>query len=134
MKHTVKQVKGKMGEQWACQWMVLKGYKILDRNWKSGVHEIDMVCTDGKRLIFVEVRSRFCATKSFPEASVWLLKQTSLQKATRKYLSENITQLPVRQDVVGVRFSAWGRQLLHIPDAFNACNSTSVTHSSKLYY
>lgn len=131
---TVKQAKGIMGELWALEWMKQHGYTILAKNWRSGRYEIDLVCTDGKVIVFVEVRSHFSATKSFPETSILLLKQTSVQKATRKYMAENRIQLPVRQDVVGVRFSAWGRQLLHIPDAFNLGTSTSFTQSSKLYH
>ena len=134
MRKTVKQAKGVMGEKWAEQWMQRQGYQILHRNWRSGHYQIDLVCTDGKKIVFVEVRSHFCATKSFPESSVWLLKQTSVQRGTRKYISENKIQLPVRQDVVGIRFSPWGKQLLHIPDAFNLRTSISVTHSSKLYH
>jgi putative endonuclease len=131
---TVKQVKGMMGELWAQEWMIQHGFTILAKNWRSGRYEIDLVCTNGKLIVFVEVRSQFSATKSFPESSILSLKQTSVQKATRKYIAENRIQLPVRQDVVGVRFSSWGKQLLHIPDAFNSRTSTSLTHSSKLYH
>ena len=131
---TVKQAKGIMGELWALEWMKQHGYTIIAKNWRSGRYEIDLVCTDGKVMVFVEVRSHVSATKSFPDASILLLKQTSVQKATRQYMVENHVQLPVRQDVVGVRFSAWGRQLLHIPDAFNLGTSTSFTQSSKLYH
>lgn len=131
---TVKQAKGMMGEIWALEWMKQHGYTILAKNWRSGRYEIDLVCTDGKVIVFVEVRSFFSATKSFPESSILSLKQTSVHKATKKYIAENRIQLPVRQDVVGIRFSSWGKQLLHIPDAFSMRSSTSLTQSSKLYH
>ncbi|MFN5890304.1 MAG: YraN family protein [Bacteroidota bacterium] len=119
MRKTVRQTKGMMGEMCAELWMKRQGFSVLQKNWRSGNYEIDLICSNGKIMVFVEVRSQFSATKSFPESSILLLKQTSVQKASRKYLAENRVQLPVRQDVVGVRFSPWGKQLLHIPDAFH---------------
>ena len=49
---------GKNGEDLAVEYLVNKGYKILERNWRSGHKEIDIIAMDGDTLVVVEVKCR----------------------------------------------------------------------------
>ena len=47
---------GKLGEDLAVNYLINKGYQILERNWRSGHKEIDIIALDGDTLVAVEVR------------------------------------------------------------------------------
>ncbi|MBO7499129.1 MAG: YraN family protein, partial [Bacteroidaceae bacterium] len=49
---------GRRGEDLATAFLLSKGYGILERNWKSGRKEIDIIAQDGRDLVFVEVKTR----------------------------------------------------------------------------
>ena len=49
---------GKRGEDLATEYLMKKGYKILERNFRAGKCEIDIVAKDGQKLVFVEVKTR----------------------------------------------------------------------------
>lgn len=56
-KRTEKQKIGKKGEDIAVKFLIEKGYKILDRNYRSRRNEIDIVALDRGEMVFVEVKS-----------------------------------------------------------------------------
>lgn len=56
-KPTEKQIIGKIGEDFACDYLRNKGYKIIDRNYLRKWGEIDIVAKDNKKLYFVEVKT-----------------------------------------------------------------------------
>jgi len=56
-KPTGKQVIGKIGEDCACKYLEINGYKIIDRNYLRKWGEIDIVAKDGNILHFIEVKS-----------------------------------------------------------------------------
>lgn len=50
---------GKTAEQVVCQYLESRGYKIIDRNWRSKLAEIDVVAKKENCVFFVEVKYRF---------------------------------------------------------------------------
>ena len=63
--------KGKQGEKIAEEYLINKGWKILDKNFHySKMAEIDLVCRFGDEIIFVEVKTRTTATFGAPEEAV----------------------------------------------------------------
>ena len=88
---TLRQEKGRAGEDAAADWLEKAGMRILARNWRSGSYELDLVCRDGDELVFVEVRLRGKGSRS-------------VVKATRAYLSASGEwDVPCRFDLVCVR-------------------------------
>ena len=49
---------GERGENVAAKFLRNQGYKILERNYRTSVGEIDIIARDGKTLVFVEVKTR----------------------------------------------------------------------------
>lgn len=49
---------GKWGEDMAAAYLQEKGYSILERDWKSGHHDLDIIAQEGNTLVVVEVKTR----------------------------------------------------------------------------
>ena len=49
---------GVLGEELACKYLVRKGYKIIERNFRKKYQEIDIIATHGSTLVFIEVKTR----------------------------------------------------------------------------
>lgn len=100
---TLRQEKGRAGEDAAADWLKKAGMRILARNWRSGSYELDLVCRDGDELVFVEVRLRGKGSLASPEASMTPAKCRSVVKAARAYLSASGEwDVPCRFDLVCV--------------------------------
>src|SRR3990167_11056303 len=96
-------IKGDIGEEFACKYLVENGYKILERNFRIRGGEIDIIALDGKTLVYVEVKTRTQKFFGLPEESVTFHKIKFLQRAAKFYRNnrKNLPQLE-RIDVVSV--------------------------------
>lgn len=112
---------GGRGEMLAARYLRNKGYKIITRNFRCGMGEIDIVARDGKTLVFVEVKTR-SEDSPTPEAQVNAQKQHQITKIARYYLSRyGQPQPPARFDVVAVIWPENGDAVIrHTPGAFAA--------------
>ncbi len=77
--------KGKIGEDAACKYLKSLGFKIIERNFRKGYSEIDIVALDGKTLVFVEVKTRYGNTFGNPEEAITFWKRRSLIRAAEYY-------------------------------------------------
>ncbi len=94
---------GAQGEQIAERFLRTKGYRILARNVRSKLGEIDLVATEGKALVFVEVRSASGSGFGRPEESLRGRKQGRLSRLARAYLTRHrLEPQAVRFDLVTV--------------------------------
>ncbi len=90
-------------ESIAADYLTEQGYQILQRNYRSGRHEIDLICLDNECLVFVEVKG--CAGTSLgdPVYKVDRRKQESLIAAAQGFLLGAVRNFEsVRFDVVTV--------------------------------
>lgn len=78
---------GRLGESLAARHLEERGLTLLARNYRCRGGEIDLVCRDGKALVFVEVRLRRNAGFGGAGASITASKQRRLILAARHYLS-----------------------------------------------
>lgn len=110
---------GDRGENLAARYLRNRGYKIIMRNYRSPLGEIDIVARDGKTIVFVEVKTRAYDDPE-PEDQVNAAKQHQITKAARTYLSRyGIPQPPARFDVVAIIWPNGRDPLIrHTPHAF----------------
>jgi putative endonuclease len=109
---------GRRGEDIAASHLVDKGYKIIQRNWRCSVGELDIVAEDGDTLVFVEVRTRKGQRFGTAEESVTPTKQARLIELAQTYLQKTSTRSRLwRIDVVAVQLGAGLPQVNHIENA-----------------
>lgn len=93
---------GKWGEDLAASYLEEQGYEILERDWKSGHHDLDIVARDENSLVIVEVKTRRNRLFGDPEEAIDYKKRLSLQSAANHYVKSHRTKAPVRIDVISI--------------------------------
>jgi putative endonuclease len=94
---------GRQGEEIAEQYLLDKGYKVLERNYHSQQGEIDLVAREGEFLVFVEVKSYSFRSLGTPQGAVRKNKKGSIVHAAETYLYKNkIKDTYCRFDVVTI--------------------------------
>ena len=114
---------GKIGEDLAVELLIKKGYQILERNWRSGHKEIDIIALDGDTLVAVEVKTRKSNTYGEPDIAVGVMKQKMLIWAADAYVRYKNLDVDVRFDIVSIVFTDKDKHIEHIEDA---CVVTSL--------
>ena len=111
---------GQKGESAAEQYLRRKGYRIVARNLRSSVGELDLVAEDGQVLVFVEVKARRTDTFGGAIYAVHRRKQEKLIHLAALYLARHhIKDRPCRFDVVLLQgVDAVPAQIEHIQNAF----------------
>jgi putative endonuclease len=91
-------------EQMAADFLSRHGYRILERNFRCRIGEIDIVARDGACLVFVEVKYRSSLRFGGPMAAVNLKKQRTISRVASFYLASHHLgfDTPCRFDVVGI--------------------------------
>ena len=93
---------GKWGEDLAADYLQDKGYVIIDRDWKSGHHDLDIVAKEGDTLVIVEVKTRRNRLFGNPEEAIDYKKRQSLQSAINHYVKSHHVNVPVRFDIISI--------------------------------
>lgn len=93
---------GRWGEDLAVEYLETKGYSILDRNWKSGHKDIDIIARTAEEIVFVEVKTRSSAGYGDPWEAVNYGKLRNLQSAINHYIHYRQIDLPVRFDIISI--------------------------------
>ena len=109
---------GKQGEQLAAEYLKRKGYKVLERNWKYGSLEVDIIVRNRTHIVFVEVKTRSYDGLLRPEDAVDAQKQRNLTIAASHYIQQKQCDLEPRFDVVAIVWNDSRCEINHIEDAF----------------
>ena len=78
---------GQDAENQAAQFLVRQGLSLVERNYRCRGGEIDLICRDGRVLVFVEVRQRSRSDFGGAGASITTSKQRRIVLAARHYLA-----------------------------------------------
>ena len=107
---------GSRYETYAAVYLEERGYRILERNFRSRAGEIDLIGKDGMYLVFGEVKYRKNGQAGHPEESVDARKQGRIFRAAQNYLSwkKYPQDTPCRFDVLAVE----GTEVRLIKNAF----------------
>jgi putative endonuclease len=112
---------GKKGEAVACSYLEICGFSILHTNWRYRRYELDIVATNGRELVVVEVKTRSKNCLIEPEESINYHKIKRITLAADAYVRRYGENLPVRFDVLCLVKDAYSYTVeKHYEDAFFA--------------
>ena len=117
-----RQTLGRKGEEMVCSFLQSKGHIILERNYRSGHLEIDIISFDAEGIHFVEVKTRRLNIQSPPQENVDRSKQQKITKAAMRFL-KTAKGLPYGNheclfDVAAVTFDGDSARLEWFPQAY----------------
>lgn len=111
---------GKIGEEIASRYLLSKGYVILERDWRLGHMDVDIIAEKDRHLFFVEVKTR--TSESFLSAvdAVDMTKRKNIIMAARAYVNYRKFNFPVQFDIITVVGDVMGDySVTHYEDAFS---------------
>lgn len=107
---------GQQAENLAADFLQLQGLRLVERNYRCRMGEIDLIMDDGATRVFVEVRLRRNRNFGGAAESITQSKQSKLIRAAQHYLQQFSKQPPCRFDAVLLD----GLKIEWIKDAFSA--------------
>ena len=115
-----KQILGKEGERIAENYLKKKGYRVVERNYRCPVGELDLIVLDRRVIVFVEVKTRSDDRFGVPLESVHRRKQQKMMKAALFFLSQHrLDHREARFDVIGISLRDREPVVEHIQNAFD---------------
>lgn len=109
---------GQLGEEMVVNYLLGKGYQILERNWRNIHKEIDIIAKNGEELVIVEVKTRQNNDFGNPDIAVTKKKQRLLISAANAYIFKHNLDINTRFDIVSLYFKEGDAVFNHIEDAF----------------
>ncbi len=115
-----RQTIGRKGEDMACRYLESEGHRILERNFRSGHLEIDIISQDSQGIHFVEVKTRRMSVQAPPQDNVDTGKQKRIVSAARKYLATcgHAASEECFFDVAAITFEGETAHMEWIPQAY----------------
>jgi putative endonuclease len=110
--------KGKEGETIAENYLLSHGYAILERNYRFGKAEIDLIAQKDSLLVFVEVKLRKHTYFGYPEEFVEKAQMTRIKNAAMEYVFEKNWLHDIRFDIVSIVKQKDTIDLVHLNDCF----------------
>lgn len=108
---------GQEGEQLAADYLKIKGWMILEMNYRYSRSEIDLIASKNDQLIFVEVKARTNTAYGLPEQYVDDKKAEHIMKAADHYIHQIDWKGNIRFDIISI-IKKESVELEHIEDAF----------------
>ncbi|HBG5345958.1 TPA: YraN family protein [Clostridioides difficile] len=109
--------KGDFGEEIAVNYLISKGAKILEKNYRLKIGEVDIIANMGDEIIFVEVKSRSNIKYGYPCESVSFKKRKKIIGVAKYYIiKNNLNNTPIRFDIIEVYLLE--KRINHIINAF----------------
>lgn len=112
---THKNATGVWGEQAACRFLISRGYSILEKNWRAGHGEIDIIAENRGTIVFIEVKTRHSTAFGDPVEALTHRKQHALRQAITAYLTKHRIHR-FRVDVISILTVEGRATLTHLKD------------------
>jgi putative endonuclease len=110
---------GQYGEQAATEFLTSIGHEILDRNWSCPSGELDIVSSDGKILVFTEVKTRNGRGFGHPFEAITETKIGRMRRTAAAWLSaKQLGSVAVRFDAISVLVQNGRVAIEHIKQVF----------------
>lgn len=106
---------GKLGENHAAKYLKKNGYKIIEKNYKCKLGEIDIIAIKHNTLVFIEVKTRRNKKFGYPIESITKLKQKHIYNTATHYLITNkIIYKDIRLDAIEVYINGNSIRINHV--------------------
>jgi len=112
---------GLEGERFAAEYLKKRRYRVLERNYRCSLGEIDLICRKDKRIVFVEVKTRASGDFGKPEEAVTEAKKRKIFRVAEWYLAEkHLEGSEISFDVLSLLLENPGAEFRaeYFPDAF----------------
>ena len=110
---------GIKGEQIAEDFLLKKGYSIINKNWRAGKKEVDLIAFKDNILAIIEVKTRSGTIFGYPEESVTAKKQQHLRDAAAAFTDQFPQYLNVRFDIISIVIKGDViKEIVHFEEAF----------------
>jgi len=109
---------GKKGEQLAVDYLISKGYAIIQRNYRFQKAEVDIIAKLKDTLAIVEVKTRSTVDFGNPQDFVKPKQIQRLVKAVDEYVTVNKLEVEVRFDIIAIVKQGKGFNIEHLENAF----------------
>jgi putative endonuclease len=114
-----KQILGKYGEDLAEKYLIDRGYKIIQRNWRCSIGEIDLVAFHHGRYVFVEVKTRTGTGFGHPFEAITANKVARMRKLVAQWcISNEKAGAKVRLDAIAVLIVGGRVAVEHLKQVF----------------
>jgi len=111
-----KQELGEKGEKLARGYLRKRGYRILEERYRTRFGEVDLICREGKTVIFVEVRTRKSEDGIKAEESIRDKKIEHLVKSAQVWLGrKRLKGFKLRFDLISVNLAIRPPEIIHYP-------------------
>lgn len=118
---------GNKGEEIACNYLSGLGMNIIERNYRYGRYEIDIIAVDGDSVVFCEVKT--AKTRRFGSSISWVTprKIYHISIAASEYIgSHPWPGYNYRFDVIGLEANDNSFEITHIKNAFEASEMEKI--------
>jgi putative endonuclease len=111
---------GELGERIAERWLRRQGWRVVQRRFRNGHRDIDLVVEREGTVAFVEVKARRGALFGDPVEAVNWKKQKELARSASVWVDRHgRPEESYRFDVVGVLVEGDRVRIRHVPNAFS---------------
>ena len=107
---------GKEGEFRAKEYLLRKGYAVLEENWRWQRLEVDLIAEKDNTIVLFEVKTRSRFTSDITEV-IGLDKEKNLMQAADAYMKTRDEMRECRIDIILLQPSVEGFEITHIEDA-----------------
>jgi putative endonuclease len=119
-----RQAFGELGERIAERWLRRRGWRVVQRRFRSGHRDIDLVVERDGTVAFVEVKARKGAEFGGPVQAVNHRKRKELERSAMVWIDRHGREAEsYRFDVVGVLLNGAEVLICHVENAFSLASS-----------
>lgn len=99
---TEKQIRGAIGEQAAVDYLRQNGFMIVERNYRIGRSEVDIIALRYDELHFVEVKTRKYNSLTAPEEAITGQKMRAMRRAASAYMAQRYSSLEPKFSLIAI--------------------------------
>lgn len=111
---------GRRSERMAAEYLKQRGYAILERNYRVGHKEVDLIARRGRLVAFIEVKARAGAGYGHPLEAITWSKRREVAYVARVWIAANgRSDLVYRFDAIAIIWSGNSPVIEHVPNAWS---------------